>query len=417
MSPEPGSAAGDADFGRVDADGTVYVRTKDGERVVGQWPDGDPAAALAFYRKRYDGLVVEVDLLEQRIKGGALSPDDATSTVAQVKKAVVEAQAVGDLDALTTRLEALEPLISERREARRAERAAKAEDAKRAKAEIATEAEKLAQSNDWRNGANRLRDLLASWKSLPRIDKASDDELWHRFSSARTAYTRRRKQHFAELNEKRDGARVVKEKLVVEAEALADSTDWGGTARAYRDLMSQWKAAGPAQKDVDDALWKRFRAAQDTFFGARDAENAKLDAEYAANAEVKRALLVEAEKLVPVQDAKAAREQFRDLAEKWDAAGKVPRSDMKELEGRFKKVEQAVRGAEDDRWRRSNPEAHARAADTVAQLEASIAGLEADLAKAEAAGNEKKAADARAGIEARRSWLDEAKKALTEFSS
>ena len=210
-----------APFGRVDADGTVYVVTKDGERVVGQWPDGDPAAALAFYRKRYDGLVVEVDLLEQRIKGGALSPDDATSTVAQVKKAVVEAQAVGDLDALTARLEALEPLISERREARRAERAAKAEDAKRAKAEIATEAEKLAQSNDWRNGANRLRDLLASWKSLPRIDKASDDELWHRFSSARTTYTRHRKQHFAELSSKREEAATVKERLAAEAEALS----------------------------------------------------------------------------------------------------------------------------------------------------------------------------------------------------
>jgi hypothetical protein len=409
-------AADDPGFGRVDADGTVYVRTKDGERVVGQWPDGDPAAALSFYRKRYDGLVVEVDLLEQRIKAGALSPDDATSRVSMVKRTVAEAQAVGDLDALTARLEALEPLITARREARKAERVAKAEEAKQAKQTIAEEAEKLAASNDWRNGANRLRDLLTSWKSLPRIDKASDDELWHRFSSARTSYTRRRKQHFSELNERRDNARVVKEKLVVEAEALADSTDWGATARAYRDLMGQWKAAGPAQKDVDDALWKRFRTAQDTFFGARDEENAKLDTEYAANAEVKRALLVEAEKLVPVENSRAAREQFRDLAEKWDAAGKVPRSEMKELEGRFKKVEQAVRGAEDDQWRRSNPEAHARAADTVAKLETSIAGLEADLAKAEAAGNDKKAADARAGLEARKSWLDEAKKALAEFS-
>jgi len=171
-------AADDPGFGRVDADGTVYVRTKDGERVVGQWPDGDPAAALSFYRKRYDGLVVEVDLLEQRIKAGALSPDDATSTVSKVKRTVAEAQAVGDLDALTARLEALEPLITQRREARKAERVAKAEEAKQAKLTIAEEAEKLATSNDWRNGANRLRDLLASWKSLHRIDKASGEQQW-----------------------------------------------------------------------------------------------------------------------------------------------------------------------------------------------------------------------------------------------
>ena len=121
---------------------------------------------------------------------------------------------------------------------------------------------------------------------------------------------------------------------------------------------------------------------------------------------MKRALLVEAEALLPVTDSKTALDAFRELADKWDAAGKVPRADMKDLEGRFKKVEQTIRGAEDDRWRRSNPEAHARASATVAQLESSIASLEADLAKAEAAGNEKKAADARAGIEARQSWLD-----------
>ena len=105
--------------------------------------------------------------------------------------------------------------------------------------------------------------------------------------------------------------------------------------------MRQWKAAGPAPRDVDDALWKRFRGAQDTFFGARDAANAEQDAEFAANAEVKEELLVEAEALVPVTDLEAAKRAFRDIAERWDAAGKVPRDRMKELEGRIRKVEQA----------------------------------------------------------------------------
>jgi hypothetical protein len=406
----------DSPFGRVADDGTVYVVTSDGERVVGQWPDGDPHAALDFYRKRYDGLVVEVDLLEQRIRSGALSPEEAENRVAQVRESVVEAQAVGDLDALVSRLDSLKPLIDERREARKAERAARADEARSAKQRIADEAEGLASSSDWRNGANRLRDLLEQWKTLPRIDKASDDALWHRFSSARTTYTRRRKQHFAELNERREQARVSKEKLVAEAEALATSTEWGETTRAFRDLMSRWKAAGGAPKEVDDTLWRRFRTAQDTFFTARDAANSKQNAEYARNAEVKRGLLERAEALLPVDDSKAALDAFRDIAHRWDAAGKVPREDMKELEGRFKRVEQAVRGAEDARWRRSNPEAHARAADTVAQLEQSLASLRGDLERAESSGDERLAADARAAIEARQSWLDEARKALNEFT-
>jgi hypothetical protein len=414
-SDRPNERPGDP-WGRVADDGSVYVRTRDGERMVGQWPDGDPAEALAFFQKRYDDLAFEVDLLEQRVKAGALSPDEAEASVKQVRSAVTEAQAVGDLEGLDARLDNLTGTIGQRREQRKVERAKRLEAAKDQKHKIAAEAERLSEGSDWRNGANRMRELLDEWKALPRLDKSTDDALWRRFSTARTTYTRRRKSHFAELNEKRDSARVVKERLAVEAESLAGSTDWGPTAGRYRDLMRQWKAAGPAPKGVDDALWKRFRGAQDTFFGNRDAANAELDREFAANAEKKEALLVEAEALLPVTDLKAAKDAFRDLAERWDAAGKVPRDRMKELEGRMRKVEQAIRGVEDDQWRRSNPEARARAADTVSQLESSLQELQVKHDKAQAAGNTKKAQEHASAIEARRAWLTEAQKALDEFS-
>ena len=286
-------------WGRVSDDGTVYVRTADGERAVGQMPDATAEEALAFFTKRYDDLAFEVDLLEQRVKAGTVGPDEAAAAVKQVHATLAEAQAVGDLAGLDTRLDALTGTIDAQREKRKVERAAKLEAARGDKERIATEAEKLAEGNDWRNGANRLRDLLDEWKALPRLEKSVDDALWRRFSTARTTYTRRRKAHFGELNEKREGARAVKERLVKEAEALADSTEWGPTAGKYRDLMRQWKAAGPAPRGVDDQLWKRFRAAQDTFFGARDAAAAETDREFAANAEKKEALLVEAEKLRP----------------------------------------------------------------------------------------------------------------------
>lgn len=405
------------DWGRVSDDGSVYVRTADGERKVGQWPDGGPVEALAFFKKRYDDLAFEVDLLEQRVKAGALTPEDATSAVKKVLSSIAEAQAVGDLESLNARLGALTSTINERREVRKAERAKKVEAAKVQKEKIATEAERISESNDWRNGANRMRELLDEWKALPRLDKATDDTLWRRFSTARTTYTRLRKTHFSEVNEKRDSAREVKEKLVAEAELLSDSTDWGPTSGKYRDMMTQWKAAGAAPKGVDDQLWKRFRGAQDTFFGARDAANTELDREFAANAEKKQALLTEAEALLPVTDLRAAKDAFRDFAERWDAAGKVPREQMKDLEGRFRKVEQAIRGVEDDQWSRSNPEGRARAADTVAQLESLLDDLQAKHDKAIAAGNTKKAEEHASAIEARQSWLAEAKKALEDFTA
>ena len=89
---------------------------------------------------------------------------------------------------------------------------------------------------------------------------------------------------------------------------------------------------------------------------------------------------------------------------------------MKELEGRIRKVEQAIRGVEDDEWARSNPEARARAADTVAQLESSIADLQAKHDKAVAAGNAKKAAEHASALDARKAWLAEAQRALDDFS-
>jgi hypothetical protein len=405
-----------SEWGRVADDGTVYVRTADGERAVGQYPEGTPEEALSFYAKRYDEIAGSVHLLEQRVTAGVVAPDEATEAVKAMRAQVVDAHAVGDLTALVGRLDALGPVISQQRQARRAERAERAAAAKSEKERLVGEAERLAEGNDWRNGANRLRQLLDEWKALPRIDRASDDALWRRFSTARTAYTRRRKAHFAEQNEKREAARLVKQRLVTEAEKLAKSREWGPTASAYRDLMRQWKAAGPAPRDVEDELWARFRGAQDVFFGARDEAMAAQDSEFAANAEAKEKLLVEAEALVPVTDVQAAKRAIRELSEQWDAIGKVPRDQIRPLEDRMRAVEQAIRGVEEEKWRRTDPEKSARADDMVAKLHDAIVKVETDLEKARAAGDQKKVAELEENLTARRAFLEMAERASADFS-
>jgi hypothetical protein len=414
QSPDDATRAGTA-WGRVAEDGTVYVRTADGERSVGSYEAGTPAEALEFFTKRFEELEGKVHLLEQRVASGRLAPEEATSSVKALREQVVDAHAVGDLVSLAARLDALAPVIAVQRSARKEERAQKTAESKAAKEKLVAEAERLAESTDWRNGANRLRDLLATWKELPRLDRATDDALWRRFSTARTTYTRHRKAHFAEEHERRDSARVVKERLAKEAEALSTSTEWGPTAGKYRDLMREWKAAGPAPREVDDQLWQRFRGAQDTFFGARDAANAALDQEFAANAEVKDAILVEAEALLPVTDLEAAKKAFRDLADRWDAAGKVPRDRMKELEGRMRKVEQAIRAVEDEQWSRSDPEKSARADDMIGKLEAGIAETQARLDKASAAGDDRRVKDLEAELANKQAFLDMARKAAADF--
>jgi hypothetical protein len=404
------------EWGRVDDEGTVWVRTADGERSVGSYPGAEAPEALAYFGRKFDELAGQVTLLEQRVASGGVSLADAQTSVDHLREQVVDANAVGDLAGLSARLDTLTEAIATRKARRDAERAKSRERAAAAKEKIVAEAESLSGSTEWKKTGDRMRSLLDEWKAAPRLDRKSDDALWKRFSHARTAFDKRRRVHFAELDEQRGEAAARKEKLIKEAEALSTSREWGETAKKYRELMDRWKAAGRARRDVEDELWTRFRAAQDVFFSARSEVFAARDADLATNLEKKQKLLVEAEALLPVTDHRAARQVLRTIHEKWEAAGHVPRASKDAVENRLRRVDEAVRAAEQAEWARTNPEARARAEATVTQLQASIAGLEKDAAAARAAGNEKKAADAEAAVETRRSWLVEAEKTLAEFS-
>ncbi len=411
------SLTGPHAFGRVASDGTVYVRTEDGERSVGQIPDAPADEALAFYVRRFEALEVEVGLLETRVRSRALSPDEARHSINTVRSAVTSANAVGDLASLAARLDALAPLLEEQSAARKAERAKQLDVTRQAKEAMVTEAETLAAGNDWRGGVNRFRTLLDEWKALPRIDRTTDDALWHRFSAARTTYTRRRKAQFAEQSARREGAREAKEQIIAEAREIAASTEWGATAAAFRELMTRWKAAGPAPREVDDALWTEFRAIQDDFFSARSAVLSAQDAEYTANLDAKKALLDEAETtILPVTDLNSARTAFRTFLEKFNALGRVPREQLRSLDSRVKALEAAVRSAEEDEWRRTDPEAKTRAEETVAMLAAEIDKLSAKIEKAAARGDSTAAAKAQESIDTYAAWLAQAKETLADFS-
>ncbi|MFN8077331.1 MAG: DUF349 domain-containing protein [Kineosporiaceae bacterium] len=410
-------------WGRVDADGTVWVRTGDAERAVGQYPGATPEEALAYFSRKYDDLVAQVDLLEQRLKAGQVSAGDAAATVRKLSAAIPEANAVGDLAGLTARVSGLSDLAGRKREEAEAARQQARVQAVAARTALVEEAETIAATDaeriSWKTAGDRLRELFDQWRTLQResrLDKPTEDELWKRFSHARTSFDRRRRQYFGALDEQRGQARAVKEAIVKEAEALQGSTDWGPTTSAYRALMDRWRAAGRAARRDDDALWERFRTAQDAFFSAKSAAAAASDAELRGNLEVKEALLVEAEALLPIEDLAAAKNALRDLQERWEAAGRVPRADLGRVEARLRRVEQAVREAEEERGARTNPEARARAQAVVEQLENAIAGLERDLEKARTAGKEKAVRDLEVSLQARQEWLAEARKALTDFS-
>ena len=402
-------------WGRVDETGTVYVRTADGEQVVGSWQAGSPEEALAYFERKYEGLVVEIGLLEKRVKTTDLSAKDAQAAVDHLREQVDAHHAVGDLAALGVRLDKLMETVEARREERKQQRAKQSDEARHSKEALVVEAEELAQSDQWRAAGERLRALVDTWKGLPRLDRKSDDELWHRFSHARSAFSKRRKAHFASLDAQREDARKTKEKLVAEAEGLSASQDWGPTAARYRELMADWKAAGRAQREHEDDLWNRFRGAQDVFFAARSSVFAERDAEQTENLQLKEELAEEAEKLLPVTDLKAARAAFRSINERWEAIGHVPRDSRPKVEGRMHTIERALQESEEVEWRRTNPEARARAEGLTGQLQAAVDKLTGQIEQARAQGNNSRADKLQRELEGRQALLEQALKGLQEF--
>ncbi|MEV7971320.1 DUF349 domain-containing protein [Sphaerisporangium sp. NPDC088356] len=404
-------------WGRVDDDGTVYVRTAEGERAVGSWQAGEPEEALAYFHRKYDELATQVELLEQRVRGTDLPPAQAEATIVKLRESITEAHAVGDLAALEGRLEALTDLVGKRREEVKAARDQARAQSREIKERIVAEAERIAEdTTHWKSGGERLRQLVEEWKAAERIDRVTEAALWKRLSAARTAFAKRRKSYFAGLDEQRESVRSIKERIVSEAEALSSSTDWGDTASAYRELMQRWKTAGRASREAEDDLWTRFKGAQDLFFQARSAVFAERDASLRENAEAKERILADAERILPVTDARAARAALRAILERWESVGAVPREARDKLEGGLRRIDEAVRKAEETEWKRSNPEARARAQNTVDQLRRSIEQLEGRLAKATTAGRDKDVKEAEEAISARRSWLEEAERTLAEFS-
>lgn len=409
-------------FGRVDENNTVFVKVVGGEREVGQYPDADHEQALNYFAKKYLELVESADLLDERLKAGANGETIRQAAVKQ-REALADALVVGDLNALETSLTELEERAKAAHAQQQKQHEQAREEGRQARAAIVEEAESIAGTDparvQWKNSSKRMNELFDRWKELqsttPRLPKDQDQELWGRFSKARNSFDRHRREFFNELDKRSAEGKRIKEGIVAEAESLSNSTDWRETAAKYRKLVDKWKAAPRARRKEDDALWARFRAAQDVFFNARNAQNEALDAEYQENLKVKEELLEQARALLPIEDIEATRTKLRTIQEKWEDAGRVPRADVSRMEGGLREVERALADAENDEWKRTNPETKARTSGVMAQLEDALEDLRKELEAAREKGDSKRVAQAEEALNTKQAWYDQLSKTAQEL--
>jgi hypothetical protein len=398
-------------WGRVANDGTVYVRERAGERAVGSYPDGTPEEALAYFERKYSDLAGQVTLLEQRVKHGAPAKDVAKA-INRLSDNVDGANAVGDLESLTTRLAALSSAVDELEEQQSIQAKTAIDDAIAERTKIVEDVEKLAAKNpqkmQWKQTTQTLDALFTRWQAhqhdAPRIPQTISTELWGRFRAAREKIEQNRRTFFAELDVAHRDARTQKEKLVDQAEALVSQGP--DAIPAYRLLLTKWKKVGRAGKRFDDTLWAQFKAVGDILYNAKAEIDARDNEEFEANLALKQAILDEAEPLLTETDHERARTKLVSLQRRWDQIGKVPRDKTKVVEDRLRKIETAVRHLDEEHWRTNNPDTKARSEGLVGQLRESIATLESQLVEAQTSDDKASITALEEALATRRLWLD-----------
>jgi hypothetical protein len=385
-----------------------------GAGYVGQYPEADADEALKYFSRKFDDLYNRALLLRARVATGADSAKSLGESHQALQEQLQASNWVGDVTALRNVLQETAQGVEELRKTEKAQAEVAVQAHLAVREEIVAEAEQLAavpaEQQHWKAAQQRMAELFDRWKAEqrkpPRLAKSQEDPYWKRFRAARNEFDKHRRVFFAQRDKDHAEVKRAKEELIAEAERLQTSTDFGPTTKAYHRLMDQWKALGRGAKKADDAQWGRFRAAQDVFFAAREQANAAMDAEFAENLVRKEAILEQLRTLMPFKAPDAVRERYFSLLEQWDAAGKVPRDDVRRIEAELSAVQDAFREAEGVQRGSADSETSARQRSMLEQLDQTIAELEADLSAAEAAGDARRAKDVSEALEARRSWRE-----------
>jgi hypothetical protein len=399
------------EFGRVDQDNNVFVIDNGVERQIGQYPNVSADDALAYYARKFADLDAQVRILEQRIAAGISDSKSLKMGHDALVSELKEPKVLGNIANLRDRLGKLQGPIGAAAEKIAAQRDAAFAIALAEKEEIATRAETMVlklESINWKKSAAEMTELFDKWQTLqkngPKVPKSKTDPIWKRFSHARAKFETGRRSYFANLDGKFKEAKGIKVNLTEQAEALV--VKGGQAAAEYRKLQDQWKASPKAGK-AEDSLWTKFRAAGDAIFAAKKATDSELASSQTGNLKAKIELIDQAEK-IDTTDLESAKKQLGEIQTKWVKVGHVAKEEVRKVEDRLRKVEKKIADAQAEAWRRSDPAAKARSNSLVSQLEAAIAGLEAELTAAPAA----KQKELKDQIAARQAWLEAAQKAV-----
>lgn len=198
-----------------------------------------------------------------------------------------------------------------------------------AKTKLCEAAEKLADEPDVISAFHQLQDLHQQYREIGPVAKDLREQIWARFKAASTVINKKHQQHFDELRSKEEDNLRRKTELCERVEAVAKeenkgTADWDKHTQQIIDIQKEWKTIGFAPQKMNVKIFERFRAACDDFFTRKGEFFKKMKAQFAENAEKKKALVEKAQALMDSTDWRSTSDKLIALQKEWKTIGMVP---------------------------------------------------------------------------------------------
>jgi len=251
-------------------------------------------------------------------------------------------------------------------------------EAKKALCEKAEElvAEDYVSVNAWQKKSTELSEIFGVWKTVGPASKKDNEEIWQRFRSSMDTFFAKKKAFFAGLKDRQTENLERKTQLCIEAEGLMESTDWKSATEQMKKLQEEWKTIGPVPKRHADKVWKRFRAACDTFFNRKNEHFSGRRTEEEANLAAKKALLEEIKAFELGASRNENMEAIKAFQKRWIEIGYVP---MKHKDNINKEYRELIDGLFDTMRKNQNEASTNEFREMIQKLRDEIAVLENNI--------------------------------------
>ena len=196
----------------------------------------------------------------------------------------------------------------------------------------------ISSSTEWNALSKQIEEIQARWRSIGFATRKENQKVYDRFRAACDKFFERKRASFTEFKDSMNANLEKKMAIIREAESLKDSTDWKATGDRFIELQKQWKEIGAVPRKKSEQIWKRFRAACDTFFTARD-NRPDGPGSLGANLTAKKALIEEIKAYVPA-DAAADAAAAKVFAAKWNEIGFVPFKEKDKIQAQYREAMQ-----------------------------------------------------------------------------